>query len=542
MKRVISLFLVLSMLFLLSSCAPSKSSSVAPTTTKATPIATIIPSGTGQISLTFSSTDSLNPYMAVTNSNRQLGSLLYDSLIKLDSNYKPQMALAEKIRMNGNICVITLKDAVFSDGSAVGAEDVTYSLKAARSSALYKAQLADINFISASSQSVVSLGTDKKDVNFVNLLDFPIFKMNTDIRKSTDQKALPPIGSGRYIYVEVSGKYYLKPNARYRGDKVVNSIELIHTPDEEALAHIIAIGGTDMFYSDLSDLKLPKLSGKQIALPLTNLVYIGINSSRKYLNNAYIRTALASAFNREYICQNSYYTYATPAVSPFPSSFVANEKLIQKIAVNKNSANVIENLSKAGYNKKDGMGFSLNSKNEKITLSLLYNTNNAFRADAATEIATSMQKEGINVVLVGKKFADYSSAITSGNYDLYIGEMKLNKNFDLTPLLGGSIIKLPQPPTTTTATTTTKVGDSTTATTAKANEVVAVPVNELLVAFQKYKESTGSLASFLNVYYKDMPFIPVCYRSGVFLYSTKIKNTPEVSMSDIYLNIDKLTK
>jgi len=86
------------------------------------------------------------------------------------------------------------------------------------------------------------------------------------------------------------------------------------------------------------------------------------------------------------------------------------------------------------------------------------------------------------------------------------------------------------------------VGDSTTATTAKANEVVAVPVNELLVAFQKYKESTGSLASFLNVYYKDMPFIPVCYRSGVFLYSTKIKNTPEVSMSDIYLNIDKLTK
>ncbi|OJU16620.1 MAG: hypothetical protein BGN88_01225 [Clostridiales bacterium 43-6] len=541
MKRIITILICVSFLFSLSSCTKQATTSKTTSVIKQEEGSTAVPSGTGTIALAFSSTDSLNPYQSVTDLNRNLSTLMFDSLIKLDLNYKPVYELGEDITLDDKNCTIRLKSAVFSDGTEVTAEDVTYSLKAAKSSALYSTQLAGIASYNAASKKVLTIKLSRYDKYFINLLDFPIYKMNSDSRKSDDNKSLPPIGSGKYIYSENGGKYTLKPNEHYRGDQVLNSISLLHTPDEEALSHIISVGGIDMYYSDLKDQKLPKLSGKQMAVPLTNFVYLGINSTAGVLNNAYLRTALSNAIDRKSICENSYYTYATPAITPFPQNF-AEASSYKNLGTNENSAKVIENLSKAGYNNKDKAGFYINSKNAKITVKLLYNKENAFRAAAAAEIAETMQTMGINLIADGRSFSEYSAMVTSKNYELYLGEVKLNKDLDLSPLFAGTIINFPPAVTTVPTTTATTAQTTTKKKTDDAAANSALPDSKLMTLFKAYSGNGEGFEDFMDEYFNTMPFIPVCYRSGVLLYSSKLQNTPAPHISDIFYNIDKLSK
>ena len=83
--------------------------------------------------LAYTSNDTLNPYSAQTKNNQELTTLLYDSLINLlDENMEPEYVIADTITLNGTSCIIELKDVRFSDGSSVTAEDVTYSIEAAK--------------------------------------------------------------------------------------------------------------------------------------------------------------------------------------------------------------------------------------------------------------------------------------------------------------------------------------------------------------------------------------------------------------------------
>ena len=87
-----------------------------------------------ELTICYSSEDSLNPYKAKTLVNVHLASLLYDSLTVLDDQWQPQLSLAASIRQENPLQYrVTLRsDAVFSDGTAVTAEDIASSFEQAK--------------------------------------------------------------------------------------------------------------------------------------------------------------------------------------------------------------------------------------------------------------------------------------------------------------------------------------------------------------------------------------------------------------------------
>ena len=74
-------------------------------------------------------------------------------MFEVKSDYSAEPVLAENYSIAENRISVTLKSALFSDGSAVTARDVVYSFNLAKQSPAYSSRLAKV-------ESALSVGSD----------------------------------------------------------------------------------------------------------------------------------------------------------------------------------------------------------------------------------------------------------------------------------------------------------------------------------------------------------------------------------------------
>ena len=71
------------------------------------------------MNLLFCNSDTLNPYIAETEINRQLCRLIFDPLVKTDNEFEVKYCLAESVKVQGKECVAKLRNAKFSENSGL---------------------------------------------------------------------------------------------------------------------------------------------------------------------------------------------------------------------------------------------------------------------------------------------------------------------------------------------------------------------------------------------------------------------------------------
>ena len=493
--------------------------------------------------LAYSSTDALNPYAAVTRSNQELSQLLFDPLVKLDASFQPVYVLAESIKLEGTSCVVKLRDVDFSDGSRVTAEDVTYSIKKAKESATrYKTQADNIKSASAASSTTVSLTLHKADPYAVNLLDFPIIKQNSDTRKDKDNQALPPIGSGRYTYDAETET--LAANPSYVGGPLnLSTITLVDAPDDEALEHAIEVGSVSMYYTDLSDNVLPKMTGKSLNVPMNNLVYLGVNFGNGLLALPEIRQAISAAVNRSSLVESSYYGHALAASSPYPSVW-KEAAAMGSVPLTPNLEQVVANLEKVGYNSKDSDGYWVNAGGKRLSFTLLCNVDNSTRLHAANLLVEQLAEAGIEIKIRSVNWDAYTAEVAAGSFELYLGEVKLTNNMDITQLVtyGGSAAYGLAPPASSQPASSGKSSSSQTASPASSNtdtqsaDAPAVPSTAEVVS--NFYAGKAMLSEVTAAFTAELPVIPLCHRCGQVTYSSKLAVGPASTISDLFFGIE----
>ena len=482
-------------------------------------------------SLLYCYADSFNPYSATSELNRKIGSLLFDSLVKTDNNLKPVYYLAQSISNKGTVCKVTLKDAKFSDGSSVTANDVKYSFNAAKNSKTkYSAQLYEVSYLTVTSSKTLAFHLNRKDPYFVNLIDFPIFKAGSEKRVNSDGVLYPPTGCGRYVLS--SNRRALKANPKYYGKKgEIKTINLIDAPDSDSVSHYVEIGAADIYYNDDSDGNIVRMSGKKTDVNLTNLVYIGVNHSYGDLGSKYMRYAISSAINRAAICQGAYYNNALSATGFF-SPVIKAVKPIQTISDKNENEITVENLDKIGYNRLDKHGFYENSNGNHPVYSLLVNKENQSRVMAANLISSQLKSAGIDVNVKAVSYKQYKSDLKKGRFELYLGEINILPNMDMSELVipsGKAAYGLSNKSKKTANAKQIKEKN-------KEQKEDGISCKEVIRNFYKGKSSLVDVAGILLT---EMPQIPVCYRKGLLFYSSDIKNKVEASQSDIYLGFEK---
>ena len=98
--------------------------------------------------------------------------------------------------------------------------------------------------------------------------------------------------------------------------------------------------------------------------------------------------------------------------------------------------------------------------------------------------------------------------MSSGSYDIYIGEIKLNKNYDVSSLFTAELIGggLPE-------------------------------ASETAAAFAGYYAGEGMMITAYTAFCSEMPIIPLCFRCGVLTMSQNISSDIAFSLSDPYIGI-----
>lgn len=529
-KRIICLLLSLSLVFSLCGCDKRNKDKGKGDNT---------PKNSVTASLLYSSSDSFNPYTAKTEINRQLCGLIYEPLIKLDNDFDIIYRLAKEITSDEKIWTVKLIDTVFSDGTPLTAEDVVYSYNIARASATTHASaLYEVVTATATDSKTVVFELNRIDNYFANLLSFPIIKANSDTVTDSDGVAAPPIGCGRYTLNPEDST--LSQNKNYFGKKgQITKIKLIDAPDGDAVSHYVEIGATDIYYTDASTEGIVRMSGKRTEVNLNNLVYIGINSAYPELKNKNIRYAISAALDRSKICRNAFYNNAVAATGFF-TPFFEDAKPYQTIDETPNLKITVENFSQIGYNNQDEEGYLLNLSGRRVRFTLLVNEENPSKVIAARLISEQLKAVGIEITVIEKSYEQYVAALQSGAFQLYLGEVNILNNMDLSGLVvpGGSAAygvlgAAPQKAETTDANLDAE-GDGNEA----PIEVVDTSISSIINGFYNGADSIGSVVSVLLT---EMPQIPICYRQGVLFYDSDIKDNVSASADDIYLNIEEYT-
>ena len=454
------------------------------------------------LKLPYSNTEPLNPYKATSLVNIQLAELIYDPLFHLSKDYKPLACIAEKYTFeNLSIFLDLKKGLVFSDSSPLKAEDIIHSFGLAKKSDIYGARLSSFAGVKKLSDHSLVFSLNRSNPYAANCLTFPIIK--------NGGKDDTPIGSGRYRLVENKGKLELRANESRLGgfSPKQNKISLINIQDSKTLSFALQIGNIDFAYSDLSEGSYSRVNANSHAVPLNNLVFLTFNHSNALLRDPQVRKAIALLIDIQSISENSFQGHARPAYTPFNPDFYGGEKY--KFQPDPKAAE--KAFEAAGFTKSSA-GRAAASNYSKLKFDLLVNADNPFKSDAAQKIAASLTSAGLAVNVTSLPFDQYIQAVKKGRFDIYIGEVALTADMDLSPLLkaGGAL-----------------------------SYGIDTYAGGAALAYKSFLEDGLNIEAFCRAFSDDLPFLPLGYRNALALYSRALKTDKPCDMQDVFCKIEK---
>ncbi len=342
---------------------------------------------------------------------------------------------------------ITLRSGVtFSDGSTMDADDVVYSIKMAMDSdSVYYNRLSTVTSVSQGSSTTVYLTISGANTNVAAVLDIPIVKNGTG-------EELFPVGTGPYIPQRNKNGLPTKLTAnsswwqltREYEEEVENlnstsgsdatmlvtktitqpleEIKIYAVEDSDELVFGFSSGNVSVVSTDMTGTDSLSYTGSYTVTDYatTNMIYLGCNTSEGACAEQSLRAAIYRSLNRETLVSRMLAGHAEAAALPVsPSSTLYDEELAAELSYDRSAA---EELCK--------------SADPGSTLTLVVNSNSSFKVALAKEIAQELEDAGLDVEVEVLSWSKYKKALRNGDYDLYLGEVKMKGNFDLTQFIG----------------------------------------------------------------------------------------------------------
>lgn len=464
--------------------------------------------------LPFTESDGYNPYLNNSNLTLMAADLLFDKLTVITPGMEMEYGVLSSCTINGlTVTLHTAGGLYFADGSAVSPADIAASLEAARQSEAYKARFANIQEISHEAGGTVVITLAEPDCLFAYLLDIPVLK-------ASETAASQPTASGRYTYGE--DNTFVK-NPYHQGEVPYERIRRYRLTGYDALAGNLSLGNISLYASELETETTGASSLRQSYYKMNNLVFIGVNGAHlseealkntaaDFLKQPIGRRALSRMIDRQLLVEKVYYSrgYAATGLlnSAYPDMLALQTDILGTAQLDEARADI----QSLGYSMKLD-GYYYNDKDERLSLRLLYYSGSAHKRYLAELLQNQFDAVGIELILVESDDfeGDYRQKIISGDFDLYIGEVKLYNNMDMSPFFAenGAL---------------------------RGKLDVSEELTEKYAAFRASAPAAKELE---QAFALQMPFVPLLWRSGA-VYSSKALPALTPSISDIFYGFDKL--
>ncbi len=504
-KRIIALVLAFVMLFLCA-CYEGNEPQNMPQGSNA-----------NSISIGVYNFDTYNPIATVSHSVTQTSALIYDSLVKRKGDHSVEMCLASDYTISdgGLTYTFTLKDGItWHDGSEFNAADVEYTFKMITEleKSAYKNRISNIESFRRAGKNTFIITLYRPNGNFIALMDIPIIKSGTDCVNSL--KEYIPIGTGayKYVYSGLSRAMRLVRNENYITSQkpLIEEIIIKQLPSEELVSSALETREIEVASFSAAQMRNYNPKGNLSTVSYTNnaLTFVGINTTVNGLDNSLIRRALSYALNRKQIAQDIFFGRAQAVNVPIaPDSYFSNPIYQYE----RDTERAITLLSDAGYSL-DENNIMKNAQAQKLSFDLLVNLENELRISAAEKIKSDLAQIGVEIRIRKLSYSDYTNSVSEGEYEMFLGEVKLSDTLDLSALAGfGASYSIYE------------------------SERIDSLLKRCRTAESKeiFKSTYNELA---EVFLSEMPVIPIVMGTDVLVLNSKIKGVTPPCYENIFAN------
>ncbi|MBR6826332.1 MAG: ABC transporter substrate-binding protein [Oscillospiraceae bacterium] len=427
MKKLIALFLA-SVLFL-TACGTKVPEETAPTIallpeleseTVETPTESGLSTQGSTFGLSYMPTYGLNPYTCVATINRALFSLMYESLFVVTHDFTASPVLCSTFDSSSDGTYYRfrlLENAKFSDGTPLTAEDVKASLFAAKQSSMYAERLEHISSIYIPEDGSLEITLNTPYENFALMLDVPIVKAST-------VEADKPIGTGPYCFRGQS----LARNVHWwkedHGVLTSDFISLSVAHESLDLRSQFEFGSTDLIYCDPNSTAAAgyRCDYEVWEAPTTILHYLGFNLYSGWFIEESFRSAVTFAIDRDTFVNEIYGGFAQATPLPCsPSSPYHDDQLAEDY-----------DYAPAKFKEAlDHSGILTNPEYDGHEGRFLVCIDDPSRVKLAERICKVFTDAGLRISVTALERSKYEDALREQEFDVYLGEVRLTTNFDL---------------------------------------------------------------------------------------------------------------
>ena len=373
------------------------------------------------------------PFHPITGGNRTnltLAPLMYEGLYELDQSFTPSPVLCASALTDetGLIWTFTLREGVtFSDGSLLTPSDVVYSLQLAMGeNSPYAGRFSGVAGIAAGEGNTVIITLTSPNGALPALLDIPIVR----------ETGGTPLGTGPYVLTGEGDSLALEARTGWwKGEAVpLARIPLYNVREADGMIHAFDTQEISLVTVDITGANALGYSGTYEVWDYATsvMLYIGYNTASGPCADQDLRRALSYGYERTAVTKSILSQHARAAALPVsPMSPLYDETLAGTLEYAPQTAEQL--LEAAGWSP-GADGLRTNGW-QNLSLRFIVNTDNTYKVSAAEYLAQGLGKLGITVELEKLPWEDYVAALTAGEFDLYLGEVKLTGDFDLTALI-----------------------------------------------------------------------------------------------------------
>lgn len=379
-----------------------------------------------KLSLIYYPNVTLNPLRCNDYTNRVILPLLYQGLFTVDRDYNVEPVLCSRYHMNSSMRTYTFyldKNATFSDGTPVTAEDVVATLRSAKDSGVYRSRFTRVTSFSVSDDGAVVIKLNTAYENLPLLLDVPIIK-------ATELESDRPLGTGPYVLSDYGmGAQLLRRNNWWCKAKdmevTASMIGLVEAESVNQIRDQFQFGDLDLVQADTgSDRYADYLCDYELWDAENGIfLYLAFNQESKFFSKANIRASMTYGIDRDLLVSEYYRGFARSATLPAsPMSPYYNTVLAARYE----------------YDPVAFMTAVQNSNLDGEELIMIVNGRDSHRLRVANAIVDMFATAGVKVTIQTHSGNSYTRALRSDEYDMYLGQTILSPNMDLSHFFSSS--------------------------------------------------------------------------------------------------------
>ena len=360
--------------------------------------------------------------------------------------YDPQLAESWEPSDDGLALTFHLREATWSDGTPITAEDVRWTWQAqtdpdvAWRRARYKESIRDVEVVDSRTvrfHFTESSPDQLEEANLGSVLpkhawgELPF----SEWRQSSGWFVDRVVSSGPFVLESWTPNQALalRRNERYhvRGAPLLDRLIFQVIPEKTSQISQLMGGSIDYLrvippdqiarVEEHAETEIDAYWGRQFD-------FLCWNTRRTPLESSEVRRALTHAIDRQAIVDSIYRGYARVAVTAILSSTWAFDDSLAPWPYARGEADAA--LAAAGFADLDGDG-TLERDGEPLAFELIIQSGNRVHLDAATLIQAQLRRAGVELSLRPLEFPTWVDKVKSGDFDVAIGGWEIPTSLDM---------------------------------------------------------------------------------------------------------------